>query len=225
MCMPMHWMRIILLLAVLFGVTACDESTPGSSPACLTTGEPLSLPDTFHQLRACLAERSYRAMEPYIDQAGRDEVIELLIAMDELLAANDAALQATTQACPDMDVQPFDMASVADSLDLFSREVTYVSCEESGDRGAVTANVSGRLPLDRIEFVRKGDYWMYDPGPSQPTVTSTIREIALAMDRIVFVIANRTLSPDEIREEYRLRVAPQVRRLVASSATTEPNRQ
>ena len=219
----MHGMRIILPLVVLVAVPACEESTSDSFPRCTMTAEPLSLSDTFHQLRTCLTERSYRAMEPYIDPTGRDEVIELLIAVDELLAANDAALQAARQACPDMDLQPFDMSSVADSLDLFSREVTYVACEESGDRGVVTANVSGRLPLDRIEFIRTDDTWRYAPGPSWPTITPTIREIARALDRIVFVISSKPLTPDDIREEYRLRVAPKVRRLVASVASAAPD--
>jgi hypothetical protein len=218
----MHWLRTTLFLAVLFGVLACDESTPDSSPVCRMTGEPLSLSDTFHQLRACAATRSYRAMGPYIEPASRDEVIELLIAVDELLMANEAALQAAKRACPEMDVRAFDLSAMADDLDLFSRNVTYVACEELGDRGVVTASVSGRLPLDSIDFIHRGDYWMYDPGPSSPGMASTIREIARALNRIAFVLSKQSVTIDDVRAEYRLRVSPKIRRLVAATATTAP---
>lgn len=221
----MHWMRTILLLAVLSGVPACNESTPDSSSACRTTGEPLSLADTFHQLRACMAERSYRAMEPYIEETGRKQVIEMLIAVDELLAANEAALQAARQACPGIDVRPFDMSVLADNLDLFSRRVTCIACEESGNHGVVTASISDRLPLDRIEFIHEHGYWMYEPGPSWPAVTPAIREIAAALERIVFVISQKPHTPEEIRDEYRLRVSPKVRRIIAMVTTSAPDPQ
>jgi hypothetical protein len=218
MCVPAQRLIAVFVPLVSFTLPACDRLEPDSldgagASDCRLTGEPLSLTDTFYQLRACFEERSLLAMQPYIDPAGQDEVIELLLAMDELVAANNAMLQTIKRAAPDMELEEFDMSWLADKLDLFSRDVEFVSCEERGDRGVVILNVSDRPPLEEIEFVRRDDYWLYVPGPAEPEVTEIIREIARAMGRVVFSIPSRELSPQEIRDEYRLLVMTKLRDL------------
>ena len=47
---------------------------------------------TFQAMRDWYAQGAYARLRPHIDPAQRDNLIDLLVALDELLAANEAVL-------------------------------------------------------------------------------------------------------------------------------------
>ena len=70
-------------------LSGCERGDASSAkPVSSSVTEPTSLRDTFDSLREWYARGSYSAMRPYIDPAYRDDVIDLLIVLDELLAEN-----------------------------------------------------------------------------------------------------------------------------------------
>jgi hypothetical protein len=154
-------------------------------------------------------------MRPYIDAAGCEGTIDLLVAVDQLVAANAGFLSAVRRACPDMDVRSYDLAFTQDNLDLFSRRVDWVSVKEDGDCAVVTAEVSGRLPLREMLFRRQADRWVYVPGPEDRAVVVAIRQLARSLNQIELVALTRQPTDRQIDEEYRLRVLSKINLLKA----------
>jgi len=139
-------------------------------------------------------------------------VIDLLMVVDELLAANAGARQAIREACPQIDLAPFDMSALQNEyLDLFSRDVQVVRLDESDDQGTATVQLGSRLPLAHLHFQKQQGRWIYVPGETTPELVGRLREIARAWDRLTLVVSQRSHTPEEIMHEYRLRIQPKLR--------------
>ena len=204
-------------------IAACDRSPPALRQTISADhAPPLSLRETYDRLREWHANRSYLAMRPYIDSRSRDEVIDLLIAIDELFVANAAAQHAIAKACPGIPARRFDLAGqIADNLELFSKHVEFVSQQESGNRGTVMVQIAGRVPLAHVNFQRRDGYWVYVPGPVGPDLIPMIRAMADALNRIALVVSNEPRTRGEIEAEYRLRIGPKLRRIGQLAAAEE----
>ncbi|MBI4581794.1 MAG: hypothetical protein HY718_19010, partial [Planctomycetes bacterium] len=182
----------------------------------------MSVAETFQQLRQWRQQGAYGAMEPYLQPAAREATIDLLLAVDELMTANRAALQAVRQACPDIDTSRFDLTVILDSLDLFSRRVELVRCEEMGNTAAAIAEVSGRLPLVEMHFERHDGRWVYVPGTENRNVVDLIRNMTRSLGQIALVLSGRPATAEEVDYEYRLRLAPKLTRMRQQPGTPPP---
>jgi hypothetical protein len=174
----------------------------------------------YEQLRQWHAEGSYLNMQPWIDPAGSDELIDLLVAMDEFQTANATAQVALARACPEIDPREFDTPWLENSLGLFSRDAEYVGEEIHGDRATVIIDVRGReKPL---EFERRGSRWMYMPGACDPRLTAFVASLARSLTQIATTFSGGPCPPAKVASEYRYRVASkidQMRRSLAAPST------
>jgi len=151
-------------------------------------------------------------MRRYIDPASRDDGMDLLIVVDELLAANAGARQAIQESCPQIDPAIFDMSAIQNEyLDLFSRNMEVIRVDERDGRGTVTVQIGHRMPLMSLSFQRQRGHWVYVPGETTPELVVRLREIARAWDQMTLVIVSRPHTADEIMHEYRLRIQPRLR--------------
>jgi len=219
---------LLLVSALWVGSMACHrERDPAEEAARLDDG-PTTVRDTFDRLRSWHAKGNYVAMRPYIAADGRVGLLDLLVAVDRLIAANNAALVAVAKACPTMDLRPFDLSIIQDNLDLFSRQIQWVSVDEQGDHAVVTAEVSGRLPLATMRFERQQGRWCYAPGAGDPTILTLIRQITRSLKQIELVVNTTSqpsgklsekpsgkLSEEQIAEEYRIRILPKIRKMAS----------
>jgi hypothetical protein len=197
-------------------VPACDrETTPLLQATLAPEGEPMSLRQTYDRLREWYASRSYLAMWSYVDPARRDELMDLLMAMDELLSANAATLRSIQASCPGIDARAFDLSSVADHLGLFSRRIEVIEEQAGAQVGVLTVQVAGRLPLVPLEFRKEDGRWVYDPGTTLPEMTNIIRQMADAMNRVAFVVSMGPRTREEIGEEFRCRISPKLEQISA----------
>ena len=198
-----------MLPLLITGLAGCEQEAPVAvrqAPGCSAEGKPLSIDETFHHLRACFESRSFLAMKPYLEPDRAPEAINHLLAMDELLVSNRAAIEAMMKAAPAADTELYDMSILADHLDLFSRDVEFTRSEVQGDQGVVLAKVSNKLPLKRLAFKRHGEYWVYEPGPTNEEFTAFLRKIAKAWQRLAEVVEHKKLQPGELDREYYIRV-------------------
>jgi hypothetical protein len=204
---------------------ACDRSAPSTRPSKpASTSPPVTVGETFDRLREWHRQGAYTTLRTYIDPATREEVIDLLIAVDELLAANAGANRAVHAACPTADVKRYDLSMVADNLDLFSRQVELVKVEESAEQAVAIAEVSGRLPLDRIQFRRIGGVWGYVPEPANHQIIASIRAMSRSLEQIALVFADRKATPEEVDAEYRARLLPKIAKMrELASPASRPN--
>jgi hypothetical protein len=203
---------ILAAASIFFG---CDRSAdpPAGAAAieCSAEGQPLPQLETFQQLRACYEKLSYLPMKPYLPDDQSSQVIHLLAVLDRLSAANRATLRAVRAACPDAEPAAFDLGALSDNLGLFSRRVEYAGRREEGDRGTVSVQVAGRLPLERLEFVMQDGYWRYLPGEPPPDLAEMLSKVADALHTFARVLHGRQMSPDELREDYRLMVGSKLK--------------
>lgn len=206
-CLPplAAWLVVLLLFACCtLPMTGCDRSRPATPSADVTQLD--SPRAVYEQLRRWHAGHSYLSMMPWIHPSSRDEVVELLVAVDELMLANTSAQVAITQSCSGIDPKAFDMSEIGNRLDLFSRDAVFVGERIAGDKAVVTVQVAERLPLKQLRFERHEERWVYVPGPLSHALTESIRLLAKGMNRFATVIAKGTCSPEDVNSEFRYRV-------------------
>jgi hypothetical protein len=203
----------MLASACLTMAVACAEDRPTDLQT--RSPKPKSVRETFDQLRKWHEAGAYSAMRPYIAESGREGLIELLVAVDQLVAANAGFLSAARQTCPDLDLRRYDLSFTQDALDLFSRRVDWVGVKESGDTATVTAEVSERLPLVEMSFKRQGDHWAYVPGTEHLAVIEVIRQMSRSLKQIEQVVSTHKTSDRQLEDEYRVRMLPKIRKISA----------
>jgi hypothetical protein len=162
--------------------------------------------EAFEWLRHCRRTGSYGAMGPHIHSSARDGIVDLLVAVDELMLANAAALSAMQQACPGIDVRPYDLQLIQNKLELFSRDVELVGVRQDGDSASVTVQIANQLPLVRLRFERHDGTWQYLPGAEDPNITQAIRQRTKKLRQIELVLSHSRLDPRQVDREYHIRM-------------------
>lgn len=197
----------LLLLAVVAG---CDDAAQPYAPSVPTTPRA-----TFDLLRDCRQKRAYMAMLPYLNQSGPYTTVDLLLAVDELVLADQAAQAAVRRVCPGMK-PPRDLsAAMANQLELFSKDVKLIQVREEGDVATLTVEIGNRLPLRRLRFERAEGVWRYFPGQVPAALIKSIRQLARSLGQIQLVLTDRPMTPEQVREEYRLRIDTKLSRFKA----------
>jgi len=205
---------VAILCAAAAGVAwGCRRgSDEGNGPGGVN---PKTLQETVWAMRAWYQCGAYARLRPYIDPAENDHVIDMLLALDELMAANAGALAAIRAACPQADVSPFDLGYLRDWMDLFSRELAIVGEERTGDRAVVTAQVGNRVPLIRLHFAQRAGRWVYLPGPVPPEAVAAVRRLARSLDLFRLVVdSQRHVTVKWLEHEYHLRIRPKLEQLI-----------
>ncbi len=210
-----HHLRVqvlVLVSSMVFLPAGCrresDHGQAGSS------GVPsLSVAETFEQLRVLHEQRAYGGMRAYMPADQGEPVIDLLMAVDRLLAGNEAALAAIRKACPSFPVERYDLSPISDRLGLFSRNLRLVEVKENGEQATVTVQNGEQLPLQYLEFVRQGDHWLYQPGPPGPRIAPKLSEMTDALNRLARTVVEKPMNQEDIENEYRLNVRPLLRRI------------
>jgi hypothetical protein len=215
---------VLLSLCCVLVPAGCNRQKV--DPLAATAAKLTSPRAVYDQLRQWHVAHSYQNMMPWISPAARDDVLEQLVAVDELMAANTSAQVAITQSCPDVDPRPFDMSAMTNFLGLFSRDSEFIDEKIEGDTATVTVQVAGRLPLTYLDFQRYEGRWVYLPGESVEDLAPGIRLLAKGLSRFATVVAAGACSPEKIASEFRYRVVPKLDafrpRATTASAPTGP---
>jgi hypothetical protein len=179
---------------------------------------PATVQATFESMRDWYAQGAYARLRPHIDPAQRDNLIDLLLALDELMAANEAVLEAIRAACPGADPAQFDLSYLRDWMELFSQEVRIVHKQEQDVRAVLTVQVGTRLPLERLEFEIRSGRWIYLPGLVPREAASAVRRLTVTLDRFrVTVASQRPVTEDGLLQEYWLRVRPRLAQITRTA--------
>ena len=213
------------------GYAGCrDAETSDVSPYAACVDPPATVRQTFNCLRAWHDAGAYGALRPYLDPDAGEEVVDLLVALDALMAANAGAQNAVRHASPDADAARLDLAYLEQYMGLFSRRTTFLRVIQKEEHTLVIAQVGDRLPLEEMRFRRhhvrgQPGRWVYVPGTTPPGLVQLIREITRALDQITLVFADaRDVSPESVLREYQIRVAGKLRRYATllADASNDP---
>ncbi|MFQ6047880.1 MAG: hypothetical protein ACE5K7_00765, partial [Phycisphaerae bacterium] len=139
-------MAVGLMVALMCG---CDRRQPPVSPAAI--GPVLNTPvETLRALRRWQANKQYRLMEPYIVPESRAELIDTLMAVDRVLAANARLHQLARQRFgPGVMLWP-ELSSLRQSLGPFSRRIKVIDSRQDRRQAIVMLQVGNRVPLLQV---------------------------------------------------------------------------
>lgn len=208
----------VVLLGSLPAVVGCRQDDDRS--AASVNASPSTPAETVESLRAWHARGAYLAIRPHIDPAARGDLIDLLMAVDELLAANRRACRTIEASSPGADVSMFDMSPAKRALGLFAPDVQVAGIEESGPEAKVHLRIPGQARLVQVRLERREGLWVYMPGPTSPEMVAGLRELAAAWDRIALVVGSGGHTREEIADIARRHLTPGLQAL-ASHASSE----
>jgi hypothetical protein len=209
------------------GLASCRDAGTSTEPVskpCIDP--PVTVRQTFDCLRAWHAAGAYQAMRPHLDPSAGEEVLDLLVALDELLAANAGAQNAVRHACPQADAARLDLSYLEQYMGLFSRDTTFLREIQKDDRTTVIAQIGDRLPLEELQFRRvhvrgQPGRWVYIPGRSVPGLVQLLRDMTRALDQITLVMSDaKEATPESVMQEYQIRVLGKLRRYAGVLANT-----
>ena len=220
------WLLLLAsaILAVGFCFAGCRQpATPPDASATSCVNPPVTLRQTFDCLRAWRAQGSYEAVHSYVDPAASEDLIDLLIVVDEIMAANAGAQQAIRRVCPQLDTRQCDLSYLEQYMGFFSKDVTYIRDVQKGDEAIVTAQVADHMPLVELRFrrqrgPRQSERWLYVPGETMPELVPLLRDVARALDQVTLVLsASKGMGPQEVRHEFEVRLRPRLKRIAAAA--------
>lgn len=198
-------LALLLLFAAPLGtlLPGCDREAASKAAAA-----PLSPREVLSQLIHARTTRNYAAMTPLIAPGRAREVVEVLLAMDEFLAA-DARLRELLrdQFSPAL-ADAVSQAHVASSLDIFSTSVELLDTRISGDGATVAFTIAGRLPPERATLRRIEGAWRYDPGAGYSAqLPEAFRRMARGLRQMREDLENGRLDVPALRQDVQSVIA------------------
>lgn len=153
---------------------------PGKHDATRST--PAAVARRLHQL---FLDRNFDAMRPLIVKEHRDQAIELLRAMGEVVTAN-RELGGVVDAAYRLPISDtWDLAFIEDNLGLFSSRVKLINQKYKGDTAVVTLQEGENVPLIHARFELHDGAWLYRPElapaatiPELYSLANVLRDVA-----------------------------------------------
>lgn len=222
----MKWLRSVCRTAVL-GIALCgacerqapvstpqtaraDEKTPtGSEPASPTW----SPSRTIEHIRQCRRDGRLTEIEAFLLPDQRVAVLDHLLAVDDVVSAHRTLNQVIRERIGAGSATTFDADALANVVGVFSPNLEVVDETIDGDRATVTICVAGRLPLERVEMLRRDGRWVLRTDPPVPALTVEFRKLAQAARRVTLELRTRPLTADDLQRELRLRQKPILERI------------
>lgn len=191
---------------------------PTAVPAPATPGRTVEL---LHTLRT---HRHYAALTGFLAPTHAATAIDFLLAMDELLVANDEVQAAIRNRVPMAPALEWDLGSLKNQQGLLSADVRVVDERIEGPQAWVTIQVGNMLPLEIVPMRRLRDRWVYWPESEVGALPDALRGLARAMKRVAHSIDQGPATEEQIRTEFRLRVSPRLKAIEATALATPASR-
>jgi hypothetical protein len=132
-------------------------------------------------LRDLQHNQNYKEMESLVDPSRARVLIDTLMAMDHLLLATTQLQQTAEQRLGPRAAVVCNLASLADYLGPFSRNVQIVSTRIDGDAATITYQVGERVPVERARIHRVSGQWRYMPDEPDYVLPTLLRQLTDAM--------------------------------------------
>jgi hypothetical protein len=148
-------------------------------------------------------------MEGLVVEDRRDELIDALMGVDQLLAANRRLKELVNERIG-ADAAPWwDLSLLENGLGPFSRDVDVVTVEMDKSDATLTIQVAKRVPLLEVAFVRDPPgRWRYVPDPPIPGMAEQLRELARNLDSLADQLTDSPMTPEQFERRFRQQVLP-----------------
>ena len=148
--------------------------------------------------------------------------MELIQSVDRLLAANHTLQAAAGEKFGSASAALFDLAQVANLIGVFSHDVEVLDERITGDSAVVTIQVAKRVPLQQVRLVRRDGRWLIQTDPPIEGVAAEVRNLADVLVDAVDILAEKSLTLEELRGEVESRQKAVGRRLALLAERPAP---
>lgn len=183
---------------------------PVSSEVAEDPRSPAETARAVHQYRV---SGQLKRMEPYLLPEQRPHVIELLQAVDQLIAAQQVLRVAVGKHMGPATAEVFDEVETANMLGLFSKDVSILEERITGATAVVTIQVAGRVPLEQVRFIRHDERWVLVEDAPIVGLAREIRNLADVHIAVARRLEDRPMTVAQLQQELAMRRAPIQRRL------------
>jgi len=210
--------RLVLVALATVGVTGC-RGREAASPSGASAGvadldqDRLTPSQTVRQMSALRTARRYVELRRFIEPERASKVIEFLLAMDELLAANDVVREAVRERLGARPAVGWDLDVLKDRQGLFSPVIRVVDERVEGSDATVTVQVADRVPLETVRLRRLEGRWTYCPMSEVGELPRALRGLSRALRRVALAVKAGPITEEGIRAEFRVRVLPQLKNI------------
>lgn len=196
------------------------DSTSREAQVCtLAPGlETLSPADVVRQVNEYRRTGRRGRIEECIVPEQRTAVLELVQAIDQLLAANEGLRQAVCTQLGSAQASSFDLSSMANYTGVLSRDVRVVDEKITGERAEVTIQIARRVPLDTVQLVRREGRWLIRTQNPVPGVAAEVRKLAQVLREGARALKDKQWTAEQLRSELAARQEPITRRIAALTA-------
>ena len=225
------YVALLLLIAGGGVLTAgCDRrGTPQPAPAAPVVAGPLAeappealtpreVIERVNQLRR---EGRRALIENYLASDQSAAVLEVIQAVDQLLAANQGLQAAVRKQFGSAQAQSFDLTGMSNYVGVFSYDVEVIAEEITGDRAVVTYQVARRVPLEEVQLVRTDERWLIQDEPPVQGVADEVRHLAGVLTECARALEVEGWDVQRLRDELAARQASVNRRLAALMPSDE----
>lgn len=206
---------MLMLAAALAG---CD---PGGAPRTAGAASAESPKSVVARLVAARGSRNYAALDALVLPGRASEIVEVLLAMDEFIAADAQLAEFLRDEYSPALAAAVSQSQLAGALDVFSRGVELLDEHIEENAATVAFTIDGALPAERAALRRVDGAWRYDPGPGySPDLAKAFSRMARGLRSLHDDLrSGRVARPppavaaDRIIEEIRARLLPGLRML------------
>jgi hypothetical protein len=161
-------------------------------------------------------------LEEYLLPEQRVHVVELIQAMDQLLAANQALQASVTRNLGPATAAAFDRSEAGNAIGVFSTDVEILRQQVEGDEAVLTIQVAGRVPLEQVDLVRVDGRWLIKTDPPIPEVPLQLRKLADVLVKAARRLEKQQMTASELQRELASQQAPIGRRLAELTGASQP---
>ncbi len=218
------WPLSLITLSALI-IPGCSRSPQGG-----TQNPPASPRETVARLLEARSSREYQAMRNMIVPERAKDVIAMLAAVDDFLAANDQLCKLARDEIGLGVAEAIDQSQLSYHLDIFSKYVKLMDESITGDTAQVAFLVDEQLPARHAQFRLINGRWRYDPGPGEfAQLGEAFGRMAYGLRQVLDGIRRQQLSleqlrrnPQELINEVRIRLLPGVKMLPQGPVADAP---
>lgn len=205
-----RWTAALVLAALVVCPTGCEQAAntpPVTQPAATASRSPRA---TLQEIRRLHAGRRYDEMRQWLTPTRASATIELLLAVDRFLGANDRLCEWIGAEVGTGLAQSVDQSYLADelgtilgnNLNVLAHDVELLDETEAGDTARVVYVVAGRVPA-QVAILQRGDgHWQFDPGPvGAPSFAAGFIDMATALDTLRRELADGRVPKEELRTD------------------------
>jgi hypothetical protein len=175
--------------------------------------------DTVRLLQSLHERRNYAAIAPLLVPERREGLIQLLKAVDEVLAANADLQKAAREKYCGPTLDSWDLSPMQNNLGPFSAQITLINQSFRGDGAVVTFQEGDNVPVAHAQFEWSTEGWQYRPEQTPAKMTTELLELAGVLRDLARAVEGG-VSFDQCSEAFTRRVYPQMVKVTTATDET-----